>query len=173
MQVGQSKDHVYNFRVLIILDICSYYFFFGPGDAAGGFSRLQLYSLVQPTEVWEFNTTYNNRPDRSDPLGTFAIYPPKWLTDKNPVPDVVADVPDNSNVPAVIEEWKGTYQRIELDCPVGKVAYDLVGVATDPNGILPPMAWSLNKGLAIEILGVPQDEVPVWNPHDGTGLDGL
>lgn len=152
-------------------DICRFYFFLGIGDAAGGFSRLQLYSLLHPTEVWEFNTTYNNRPGRSEHLGTFAVYPPEWLTATNPVPPVVANITDNSNVPAVIEEWTGNeYQRIELECPVGKVAYDLSGVATRSDGILPTVAWSLNKGLVIEILGVPKEEVPSWNPHDGSGI---
>lgn len=84
---------------------------------------------------------------------------------------MVANITDNSNVPAVIEEWTGNeYQRIELECPVGKVAYDLSGVATRSDGILPTVAWSLNKGLVIEILGVPKEEVPSWNPHDGSGI---
>lgn len=139
-------------------DIFRAYFFFGPGDAAGGYSQLQLFSLLQPTEVWEFNTTYNNRPGRSQHLGTFAVYPPPTY----PVPDVVADVPENSNVPAAYEGGA----QIEFQCPVGKVAYELVGVATRPDGILPTLAWSMNKGLAIEIVGVPKEQVPLWSPHD-------
>jgi len=146
---------------------CRFHFFLGSGDAAGGFSRLQLYSLANVPEVEEFGTTYNNRPSRQQYLGTFAVYPPKWLTDTNPVPDVVANVPDNHNDPAVAEEWTGDVpQQIVLKCPVRKAAYDIVPHATEASGIMSTLAWSLNKGLSIEILGVSKEQVPLWNPHD-------
>jgi len=148
---------------------CRFHFFLGSGDGAGGYSRLQLYLANNPSQIGEFNTTYNNHPGRGKRLGTFAIYPPKSLTDTNPVPDVVADIPNNYNDPAVAEEWRGkVYQQIVLKCPVGKVVYDLVPKTTMVNGIMPTVAWSLNKGLAIEILGVKKEDVPLWNPHDPT-----
>lgn len=147
-----------------------FHFFLGSGDGAGGYSRLDLHRAKYPERIGEFNTTYNNHPGRNQKLGTFAIYPPKTVTDTNPVPDVIADIPNNYNDPAVVEEWTGKVtQQIVLPCVVGKVAYDLVPRATQSNGVLPTVAWSLNKGLAIEMLGVKQVDVPLWDPHTPTG----
>ena len=84
------------------------------------------------------------------------------------MPDVVADVPENYNSPAVAEEYTGGYQMIVQKCPVGKVVFDLVPRATQADGIMGTVAWSLNKGLGIEIIGVKREDVPLWNPHDPT-----
>ncbi|KAF8453514.1 hypothetical protein BGX38DRAFT_1177389 [Terfezia claveryi] len=147
---------------------CRFHFFLGSGDGANGYSRLDLHEARYPSRIGEFTTTYNNYPGRRQKLGTFAIYPPKELTDVNPIPDVVANIPDNYNTPAVAEEYTGGYQKIVRKCPVGKVVFDLVPRATESNGILGTVAWSLNKGLGIEIIGVSRDNVPLWNPHDPT-----
>lgn len=147
---------------------CRFHFFLGSGDGASGYSRLDLYEAKYPSHIGEFNTTYNNHPGRRQKLGRFAVYPPKELTDSNPVPDVVADIPDNYNTPAVAEEYTGGHQMIVRKCRVGKVVFDLVPRATQSNGIMGTVAWSLNKGLGIEIIGVEKNKVQLWNPHDPT-----
>lgn len=146
-----------------------FHFFLGAGDGAGGYSRLQLFKLMPGSTVEEFATNWNSRPPRQQHLGTFAIYPPQWLQDLYPTPDVVdTTVPNNHNDPSIVEVWTGVYQQmIVTKCPQpGTVAYDLVPAATMSNGISPTVAWSLNKGLVIEVLGVPRSQVPVRNPHD-------
>lgn len=149
---------------------CRFHFFLGSGDGGSGYSRLDLHHVKHQDRIGEFNTTFNNHPGRYRKFGTFAVFPPESLTAKNPVPDVIADIPDNYNLPAVAEEWSGKHhQQIVKRCPVGKVVYDLVPRATESNGAMGTVAWSLNKGLAIEILGVKKEQVQEWNPHDPTG----
>ncbi|KAF8436688.1 hypothetical protein BGX38DRAFT_1145359 [Terfezia claveryi] len=95
-----------------VLITSRFHFFLGSGDGANGYSRLDLHETRYPSRIGEFNTTYNNYPGRRQKLGTFAIYPPKELIDVNPMPDVVANIPDNYNTPAVAEEYTGGYQKI-------------------------------------------------------------
>ena len=139
----------------------------GAGDGTSGIARLNVFTLF-PGPLGEFTTTYNNRPSRKDNLGTLSVSPPDWVRQSIPRPVLTTVLPngDNWNEAAIVEWGVGGFaNQIHIPCPPAgeDVGFDLAPVASRPDGGMSTMAYSLNKGFALEILGVPREAVEPWD----------
>lgn len=149
---------------IVVLDVpriaegkyCSFHFFFGGGDSSHVRETFILWSLDSIPA--EFDTTWNKRPARHRRIGQFQPGVGPALSLGQESHDAVFKFEDTPIVPKA--HIKHLSESIAFPCDplLGKTAYELVVQPKNFDGkgrpIVESSAWSMNKGLMIEIHGV-------------------
>ncbi|KAI5789680.1 hypothetical protein DFH27DRAFT_207755 [Peziza echinospora] len=147
--------------------MCRIHFFMGAGDGTSGVARVHIFKLVDGP-FGEFTTTFNNRPSRVEHLGTFSVSPPEWVRELYSRPSLTTTGPngENYNEAGIVEYGIGDRaQQINIPCPPPgvEVPFDVAPVQSRDDGGMALMAYSMNKGVSLEILGVPRESVVPWD----------
>ena len=146
---------------IIILDIpnlaiakwCSFHFFFGSGDSLESRNTCIIWSL--DTLPLEFETSWNNRPGRQIQLAEFYPSVGAPLSQGLDGNDAIFKYEDTRMIPK--GETKIIDGSVAFPCDpfLGKRAYEIVSIPGEfdekGHSIAQASAWSMNKGLMIEI----------------------
>ncbi|KAI5807750.1 hypothetical protein DFH27DRAFT_547835 [Peziza echinospora] len=137
---------------------CSFHFFFGSGDSNGE-ETFFLWSL-DGRDNWfpeEFKTTWNNKPYRNQLTAEFESGKGPKITKEGTGEGRDAKFTLHHTEKVKHLEAVGEYKSFPCDPIVGKTAWEIVvkpkfnekGQVTTPTS-----AWSMNKGLMIEVHGL-------------------